>query len=157
MASHVSAYYDSTNDWLYLDWHGELDLDALRKNCLQLVLCLVTKRYKRILNDNTNLTKATTDVVPWLATEILPYMKLVGIEYMAWILSPNLDVQNEAKEAIEELTKPVVVLFDDMASAYEWLSSVDFKSPAMLAPASSIEQIMSVLKNRVSYLGGKMW
>lgn len=154
-ASNVSAYYDATNDWLYLDWHGELDLNLLRKNCLQIVLCLVAKRYKRILNDNTNLTKATADVVPWLATELLPYMKLVGIEYMAWVLSPNLDVQNEAEAAIEELTKPVVALFDDMASAYEWLSSVNFRSPTMLTAPRSTEQIISVLKNRIMFLSSK--
>ena len=153
-ASNVSAYYDSTNEWLYLDWHGELDLNLLRKNCLQVVLCLVAKRYKRILNDNTNLTKASPDVVPWLATELLPYMKLVVIEYMACVLSPNLDVQNEAEAAIEEIMKPVIALFDDMASAYEWLSSVNFEAPA--APSRSVEQVMSVLKNRISFLGGKM-
>ncbi|OUJ71232.1 hypothetical protein [Hymenobacter crusticola] len=153
----VSAYYDSSNDWLYLNWHGELDLDRLRKSCLQIVLCLVARRYKRILNDNTDLTKATPDVVPWLATELLPYMKLVGIEYMAWILSPNLDVQNEAEAALEEITKPVVAVFEDMASAYEWLSSVNFQPPGMLTSSGGLDQIMSVLKNRIMHLGGKMW
>jgi hypothetical protein len=155
--SNVSAYYDSNNDWLYLNWYGELDLDRLRKSCLQIVFCLVAKRYKRILNDNTDLTKATPDVVPWLATELLPYMKLVGIEYMAWILSPNLDVQNEAEAALEEITKPVVAVFEDMASAYGWLSSVDFQSSRMPSSTGSLDQIMSVLKNRIIHLGGKVW
>lgn len=153
-ASNLSAYYDSDNDWLYLDWHGELTLDRLRNNCLQVVLCFLTKRYKRILNDNTNLTRVSSDVVPWLATEILPYLRLVGVEYMAWVLSPSLDVQNEAEAAIEELTMPVVALFDDMASAYDWLSGVKFKSPVMLQPSSSVAQVMSVIKNRISFLGG---
>jgi len=155
-APNVTAYYDTVNDWLYLDWHGELDVESIRTNCLQVARCFLTKRYKRILNDNTNITKITHEVAPWLAKEFLPYMRMVGIEYVAWVYSPNMEVQNDTEVALGKLSAPVVALFDDMASAYDWLSSVKFHSPVMLTPLQSVTQIMTDLKNRILSLGGKV-
>ncbi|HEX8349631.1 MAG TPA: hypothetical protein VF598_06705 [Hymenobacter sp.] len=155
---HVTAYYDNTNKWLYLDWHGALTLDMVRTSCLMIARCFLTRRFKRILNDNTNVSALTPDVAPWLAKEYLPYMRMVGIEYVAWVYSPNMDVQNDTELALNKLSTPVVALFDDMATAYEWLSSVRFKSPVMLTPSNmSVTQVISELKNRIVALGGSLF
>ncbi|QNE38613.1 hypothetical protein F1C16_03115 [Hymenobacter sp. NBH84] len=152
--SNVKAYYDHANNWLYLDWHGEITLNSVRSNCLQLARCFLIRRYKRILNDNTNVAKVTPEVAPWLANEFLPHLRLLGIEYVAWICSPDMHIQNDTEIALEKLTSPVVALFDDMATAYEWLSIAKFQSPVMLNSPQSFTQIMTALKERISSLGG---
>lgn len=154
-ASNVTAYYDRVNDWLYLDWHGEITLNSIRSNCLQLARCFLFRRYKRILNDNTNVVKTTPEVATWLANDFLPYLRLLGIEYIAWICSHDMQIQNDTEIALENLTSPVVALFDDMATAYEWLSKARFQSPVMLNSPRSVTQIMVALKERIVSLGGQ--
>ncbi|UOR03744.1 hypothetical protein MUN82_12380 [Hymenobacter aerilatus] len=113
------------------------------------------RRYKRILNDNTNVTKITPEVAPWLANDFLPYLRLLGIEYIAWICSSDMQIQNDTEAVLEKLTSPVVALFDDMATAYEWLSTARFQSPVMLNTPRSITQIITTLKERISSMSGQ--
>jgi hypothetical protein len=125
----LSISYDWSNQWLYLDWCGDLTLQLVQQSCLLIAECFFTQRCTRILNDNTNVTSITSDVGIWLATEFLPNIEAAGVEYMAWVHSSNIDTQACTDVALFDLTTPVVALFNDVASAYSWLRSVKFKAP----------------------------
>ncbi|WP_022823857.1 hypothetical protein [Hymenobacter norwichensis] len=125
----MSISYDWSNQWLYLDWCGDLTLHLVQQSCLLITECFFTQRCTRILNDNTNVTSITSDVGIWLATEFLPNIEAAGVEYMAWVHSSSIDTQACTDVALFDLTTPVVALFNDVASAYSWLRSVKFKAP----------------------------
>lgn len=128
--------YDRSNQWLYLDWCGDLTLRSVQQSCLLVAECFLAQNCTRILNDNTNVTSITPDVGIWLATEYLPHIEAAGVEYMAWVHSSNIDTQACTDVALFDLMTPVVALFNDLASAYSWLRAVKFKAPVFAAPSA---------------------
>lgn len=129
----LSVFHDAENDWLYLDWHGDLTLKSVQEGCTAVAQCFLRKNYVRVLNDNSSVTSLAPEVASWLATECLPRLKLSTIEYLAWTHSPNIDTQSWTHTALYQVEGPVVVMFDDVESAYAWLREVKFRSPGVLS------------------------
>lgn len=125
----LSISYDRSNQWLYLDWCGDLTLRLVQQSCALVAKCFSSQNCTRILNDNTNVTSITSDVGIWLAIECMPHIEAVGVEYMAWVHSSNIDAQACTDVALFDLMTPIIALFNDVASAYSWLRSVKFKAP----------------------------
>jgi hypothetical protein len=149
----VSISYDATNHWLYLDWHGDLNLSMVQESCLAIAQCFLSRNCTRILNDNTNVNSITPDVGTWLANDYMPYVQLAGVEYMAWVYSPGIDIQCCTNVALYNISTPVVALFSDIASAYSWLCVVKFKAPTMTKPSTKlVYQSHQELKSYVSSL-----
>jgi len=104
-----------------------LTLPSVQASCLAVVQCFLGGGYTRILNNNTGVTSMSPNVPAWLALEFLPYMRLAGVEYIAWVYSPNLRVKCYTDVAfLHTLAAPVVNLFDDLESAVAWLRGVHF-------------------------------
>ncbi len=117
----LSAQYDLRNDWLYLDWQGELTLPAVQQACLALASCYLQRPYSHILNSNEQVTGVSWNVAVWLATDFLPHMSLAGIEHVAWIYSPSLRGQNLVHTVLSWLPGSLITTFSDVAAAYAWL------------------------------------
>ncbi len=117
----LSAHYDLHNDWLYLDWHGELTLPAVQQACVALANCYLQRPYSHILNSNELVTGVSWNVAVWLATDFLPHMSLAGIKHVAWIYSPSLRGQNLVHTVLSWLPGPLITTFSDVADAYAWL------------------------------------
>ena len=126
----VAVYYDSANDWLFVDWHGHLDLPRVQAGCLTLAQCLLQRSYARVLNSNCDVTSISADVAPWMVHEYLPRMVLAGIEYLAWVCAPSPLARYVASEAERQLQGAMVASFDDLAAAYAWLSQAHPSAPA---------------------------
>lgn len=134
--SSLSISYDRANQWLYLDWCGDLTLQAVQQSCQLVAKCFLAQKCTRILNDNTNVTSITSDVGIWLATDYLPYIEAAGVEYMAWVHSSSIDTQACTDVALYNISTPVVALFNDLASAYSWLRAVKYKAPVFALPSA---------------------
>lgn len=117
----LTAYYDLRNDWLYLDWQGELTLPAVQQACLALADCYLQRPYSHILNSNEQVTGVSWSVAAWLATDFLPHMTLAGIEHVAWIYSPVLPGHNMVHTVLNWLPGSLITTFHDMADAVAWL------------------------------------
>ena len=117
----LSAYYDLRNDWLYLDWEGELTLPVVQQACLELAACYLQRPYSRILNSNEQVTGVSWSVAAWLATEFLPHMTLAGIKHVAWIYSPSLRGHNMVHTVLSWLPGSLITTFDNVADAVTWL------------------------------------
>ncbi len=117
----LSVSYDCTNQWLFLDWRGDLTLPLAQASCLAVAQCFLGQHYTRILNNNAGVTSMAPNVPTWLAKEFLPYLRLAGIQCVAWVYSPNLRVKCYTDAALQTLEAPVVNLFDDLESAFAWL------------------------------------
>lgn len=144
---HISLYLDDVNDWLYVDWQGDITLPIVQSSCMTISKYFLQGSYTKVLNDNTNVLSLGPDVSPWLAQEYLPYIVMGGIEYMAWVYSPNMSTQCYTDLALYDLVAPVVALFDDTATACTWLKSAKFKpSASAKAQVHDAEKIIQALK-----------
>jgi hypothetical protein len=124
--SNVSIYYDADNDWLFVDWRGELTLPLVQESCLVAAECFLQRPYSRILNSNQNVTDFTLNVPIWLHQEYLPLLSHSGIEYLAWVYAPNMLLKPFIDKLVSKIEVPVVNLFDDVESAASWLEHTRF-------------------------------
>lgn len=133
----LSVFYDSANEWLFVDWRGDLTLALVQDNCVAMAQHLLDVRYARILNGNVGVTGMASNVPAWLAREFLPYLRLVGVQQVAWVHSPNLRVKCYTDAALHGLDAPSVYVFDDLESAVSWLRTTHrlpiFSAGAMAA------------------------
>lgn len=148
--AHISISYDNRNNWLYLDWQGDQTLTSVRESCLLIAQCFLQRSYKRVLNDNSNVDSFTPEVFEWLSTGFLPYMHLAQIEYVAWVLSANIDQQFYTDIALYKDSTPVVALFEDLASAYSWLCDVSFKPAVVSYSTQTAAQKRLELESRIA-------
>jgi hypothetical protein len=119
--AHLTIYYDSGNDWLFLDWQGELTLAAVQEACVEVGYCLLKRPYSRVLNSNVQVTNVSLSVAAWLVTELMPHLSLAGIDYMAWVGSSSLRGLSVAQLVIDWLSNGNIVLFYDLDEAFDWL------------------------------------
>ena len=117
----LAIYYDSKNNWLFLDWEGELTLPAVQVACVELGRCFLHRPYPRVLNNNTQVTGVSWSVASWLVREFLLHLPLAGVEQVAWISSSSLLGRNMAQTVVNWLPWLTATLFDDMEAAVHWL------------------------------------
>lgn len=117
----LTAHYDLANDWLYLDWEGDLTLPVVQEACLALASCYLRRPYSHVLNSNEQVTSVSWSVAMWLATDFLPYMTLAGIEHVAWVAAPSLWGHNLVHKVLSLLPGSPLTTFDDVADAVTWL------------------------------------
>jgi hypothetical protein len=112
--------YDTTNDWLYVDWKGEYNQDSSQVTCELMLDCLRSWPCHKILNDNSNITRTSLQLTRW-GIRWLEEMRLVGLQYIAWVLPPSLLARQAVETIVHAIEAPLVGTFDDVASAYVWL------------------------------------
>jgi hypothetical protein len=117
----LTAYYDQCNDWLFLDWEGELTLPLVQEACDELATCLLARPYARVLNSNEQVTGVTWNVAAWLVTDLLPYMALAGVEHVAWVYSPLVRGQHLVQTILGWLPGSLIEAFSHTAEAVAWL------------------------------------
>jgi hypothetical protein len=153
----LTAYYDLHNDWLYLDWQGELSLPDVQQACLELAACYLKRPYSHILNSNEHVTGVNWRVAAWLATDFLPHMTIAGVEHVAWIYSPSLRGHNLVQTVLNWLPGSVIAAFSTTAEAVEWLQhtrttqSRGYLLPTRLpATQAKLAQVVQELRQRVA-------
>lgn len=117
----LTTYYDQCNDWLFLDWEGELTLPLVQEACNALATCLLARPYARVLNSNEQVTGLVWNVAAWLVTDFLPYLPLAGVEQVAWVYSPMLRGQHLVHTVLRRLPGPAIDAFANVADAVAWL------------------------------------
>jgi hypothetical protein len=118
---HIAIYYDTHNDWLFLDWKGEVTLANVQSTCLEISRCFLQRAYPRVLNSNLQVTSVNWSAAGWLAVEFMPQLGPAGVEHVAWICSPALWGRSAVKRIIGLLPQAAISLFDDVETAANWL------------------------------------
>lgn len=116
----IAISYDSTNQWLYVDWQGEHNQDTSRAACLLMLEALRSCPCHKILNDNSNVIRTTVELSSW-STWWLEEMLRAGLQYIAWVFSRNFVSREASEKILLHIQRPVIGTFDDVASAYLWL------------------------------------
>jgi hypothetical protein len=123
----LDLYQDTENDWLYLDWQGDLELASVQDDCRNVLTWVRETGVQKALNDNSRLTKISWELVKWVSEEYLPAAGQLGVQYVAWVHSAVLDCRPDIDllVPVADNRPPQVALFDDLATAYAWLRSVN--------------------------------
>lgn len=119
--SYITISYDYLNDWLHADWTGDQNLETVQTGALQMLQCLRDERCRKVLNDNTRVTSMWSDAAEWGGKEWFPAMTEAGLEYFAWVYSPNVFSRLSTDLTLQHTTRPVVLTFDNVETAAAWL------------------------------------
>jgi len=117
----AEIYLDKTNNWVFVDWAGELTLHSVHHTCLGIARCFLDYYCPRVLNSNAQVTSASLDVSQWLASEFLPAMTLTGVEQMAWVVPPGIRSRNNTLTTVKLFPHTAISLFEDVEAAVAWL------------------------------------
>jgi hypothetical protein len=142
----LAIYYDACNDWLFLDWTGELTLPAVQEACAALAQCYLLRPYSRVLNSNLEVTGISWNVAKWLGTNFLPYITGSGVEHVAWIVAPSLLGRNLVQALLKPLGGLVLNVFDNAEEAVSWLQ----RAPATLPPGYILPQAQPATQAHVA-------
>lgn len=111
---------DLDNEWLYVNWKGEYNQEEARGACMLMLEALRTYPCKKVLNDNSNITRAKMQFTAW-GLWWLEEMRAAGLLFLAWVLPQDLLSRQATETTVHSIEQPVVGTFDDVASAYDWL------------------------------------
>ncbi|UYZ57875.1 hypothetical protein [Hymenobacter latericus] len=117
----ISIYYDFGNDWLYADWGAQQDLASVQAGALQMLECLKQERCHKVLNDNRKVQTIWADAAEWGGKVWFPAMAEAGLEFFAWVYSPNIYSRLSTDLTLRHTAKPIVMTFDNMDTAASWL------------------------------------
>lgn len=121
--SSICITHDLCKGWLYVDWKGPQGPESVRWGCEQIHVFLRSSGCHKILNDNTNATGDWERAARWIGQEFLPTLAASGLEYVAWVYSPDYASRRAIDLTLSFITVPMVVSFEDVAAAYAWLLS----------------------------------
>ena len=153
----VFVYYDTLNDWLFADWHGDLNLARVQEGCLTIAECFLRHSTTRVLNSNCEVTHMSADVPAWLAKPYLPSLRLAGVQHMAWVYGPAPLLQRYVEEAVRPIDDgAVIALFNNLADAYDWLQRSQFHHQASAATPHDATARQAELTKRVANLSAEL-
>jgi hypothetical protein len=119
---HIAISYDHQNDWLLADWRGNQNLTTVQHGGSEMLRLVTMQQCHKVLNDNTNVTNMWSEASEWAGTEWFPAMMAAGLQYFAWVYSPNTYSRLSTDLTLQFTgTTPVVATFDDIATAQAWL------------------------------------
>jgi hypothetical protein len=120
--SHIVISYDHLGEWLVADWRGDQNLVSVQRGGADILRLLSQQQCHKVLNDNTGVTNMWSEAAEWAGTEWFPAMKEAGLQYFAWVYSPNTYSRLSTDLTLQFTgTTPVVATFDDAATAAAWL------------------------------------
>ena len=159
-APHVTIYFDSWNNWLYVEWEGALTLAAVQYACLEVAQCFVKHAYPRVLNSNAQVTSMPWDVAPWLARHFFPGLRAAGIEQLAWVHAPSVRGYSMVAQVVQHLPELNIGLFADIEQATSWLQQTNpayetggTMLPRLLAEETLLARTVGHFKQYLADLG----
>lgn len=122
---HITISYDHLHEWLVADWHGDQDLASVQGGALEMLRLMQLQHCHKVLNDNTNVTSMWSEAAEWGGTEWFPAMAAAGLEFFAWVYSPNVYSRLSTDLTLQfAVSSAVVATFDDLDTAKAWLKQM---------------------------------
>lgn len=112
--------HDRANNWLYVNWQGTHDQESARACCRQIQAVFEQHSVSKILNDNSNVMRASTQLTPW-GVQWLTELHASGLRHAAWVYAPDYPGRTPSEAIVQYLANPIVATFDDLATAHDWL------------------------------------
>lgn len=118
----LAISYDSLHHWLFVEWKGQHDAQSAQTGGKLVLHYLQQRPCHKMLNDNSLVTSNWEEGARWVGSEYYAELAEQGIHFVAWVCPPHWSARKSMELAMQFVTKPVVILFDDVASAYDWLA-----------------------------------
>ncbi len=123
----IKIWYDAEYHWLYAEWMGPQNLFTVRQGSQKILQFLKEKQCTKILNNNYEVKGPWLDACHYLAEELLPQLAEAGLQYLAWVQSPNPYSQYSTEQTLEATCLSIrnhINTFNSLPVAREWLKSV---------------------------------
>ncbi|MCC3156728.1 hypothetical protein LJ737_05730 [Hymenobacter sp. 15J16-1T3B] len=120
----IHIAYDTANDWLLAEWQAEQDSFSVQAGALKMLDLLRQEGARKVLNDNRRVQTIWADAAEWGGKVWFPLMAEAGLEYFAWVYSPNVYSRLSTDLTLQHTSKPVVLTFDSLDTASAWLRQV---------------------------------
>jgi len=117
----LSVAYDAENDWLYTRMCGWHDLASMQISAYQVYNCLQERPCTKMLSDHSELLGNWNGAVPYLRPWYFERLAAQGVTHLAWVYAKGYYDRVAMEHSCYHLTRPLVALFNDVASAYDWL------------------------------------
>jgi hypothetical protein len=109
---------------LYVDWTGDQTKESVMRGCELMLHFVKEEKCRKVLNDNTHVTSIWSDASEWVAQDWFPRMHAAGLDFFAWVYSPNIYSKLSTDKALAYSTKTLVITFSSVPAAAEWLQAV---------------------------------
>lgn len=152
---HLRAYHDSWNNWLYVEWSGELRLGATQRICLAMAECYLAYPYPRVLFSQAPVRGLAPDVPRWLARHFFPYLRQAGPQHVAWVCSPTPFSRAMAEMMLAQLPGLPARLFDDVPAAVAWLQQQPAPRPQAAGPPAPSARLAALVAGFREQLSGQ--
>jgi len=129
----LEVYHDAVQEWLYTRWLGRHTEDSIRQAIMAVCTCMRGHAYTKVLSDHSGVVGEWPADSPWEMREYFDYLAAQGVTYFAWVYNENRQNYATMQQALAHVENPAVAIFEEVASAYEWLR----RCPA-LAPSSIV-------------------
>ena len=113
--------YDTTNQWLYNQWQGVHDSESVRQASLRIFDCLARQPCVKMLSDHSLVQGQWPATTAPAMRQNLERLGVYGIACFAWVPSADYDNRLSMEWVLRLTATPVAGIFNDVASAYEWL------------------------------------
>ncbi|RPD47871.1 hypothetical protein DNI29_10565 [Hymenobacter sediminis] len=117
----LSISFDPDHIWLYVEWRGVHDAASAQAGGNLVLSHLHRYPCHKMLNDNSLVTSSWEEGARWVGGEYYQALADEGMQFVAWVCPPNWSARKSMDTAMQFVTRPMVVLFDDVATAYTWL------------------------------------
>lgn len=117
----LTVSHDVLNDWLYAQWHGLHDKESVRVCSEHIFTCLTTHRCLKLLSDHSLLVGNWQPAIPSVVQHNFERLAMHGVRYVAWVHSFEYEDLMAMERVVHNMAQPLVGLFDEVASAYDWL------------------------------------
>ncbi|WP_460582113.1 hypothetical protein [Hymenobacter arcticus] len=128
--------HDAPNGWLYNQWRGKHDAASIKMHADGVVACLAAQPCSKMLSDHSELIGAWHRMVPWIGGDYFDRLAALGVAHFAWVCAADYHDRIAMERACFLLPCPVVAIFSDVASAYDWLR----RCPSKASPLGQRQQ-----------------
>jgi hypothetical protein len=119
----IIIYYDYSNEWLHVEWQKNQDMASVQAGAGKMLECMRQEQCHKVLNDNSLVETMWSDASEWGGKVWLPAMAEAGLQYFAWVYSPNLYSRLSTDLTLQHAPAvgPIVFTFDNIDTASAWL------------------------------------
>lgn len=130
--SSCELVYDEADQWIRATWIGYVDPREAYNGAARFLEAMSSWHCPYLLNDNSQLRGPWFDSVEWLRSIWAPQAQQLGLRYIAHVAQPHdLLAQAGALPGSQPFGPELQMqLFDDVASAEEWLRQMQRRQPA---------------------------
>ncbi|TVT39605.1 hypothetical protein FNT36_18355 [Hymenobacter setariae] len=117
----LTISYDTSNQWLYVQWVGMHDKETVRVSAEHIFASLAAYPCLKMISDHSQLIGNWQAAIPSVVQHNFERLAAHGVRYVAWVHSFDDDDLVAMERVVRNMPQPLVGLFDEVDSASDWL------------------------------------